>query len=61
MIFPTVIKSRITCAEVFSVRTISKRGITWAGLSTITSQLAIEETNDSRRRCQYLQHLFQII
>jgi hypothetical protein len=32
MTLPTVIRSRITCAEVLFVRTISKRGIIWAGL-----------------------------
>lgn len=44
MVFPTVIRSRITWGEVLSVRIISSRGITWAGLSIITSQLAIEVT-----------------
>lgn len=32
MILPTVIRSRITCGEVLSVRIISKRGMMWAGL-----------------------------
>ena len=34
MIFPTVMRSRITWADVFSGLTISRRGITWAGLFT---------------------------
>lgn len=41
MALPTAIRSRTTCAEVFSVRTISRRGITWAGLFNVQYEIIL--------------------
>lgn len=56
MALPTAIRSRTTCAEVFSVRTISRRGITWAGLFSFRYEIFLVQQikHQLQSFCAYL-------